>query len=206
MNRVCTQRAWRIVLALILSTGFACERSFAAELSSAEFHRAVYALAEKLLANSNSREEIESGEYAGAAAAHYRYEDSRYYDMQSGLLLARIRRDASNPQAIHIVEVNIYGADGKLQRDFGSVSLPWEPSLAVRTMINLHHYPAALHSFRQFDMYGDVVYESCVGRFENRALRLSLEGADIAAQAHTAAYHACFDGLSTQARAYLDPN
>lgn len=178
----------------------------AAPLSGPEFHRAVYTLAEQELAKVTTRVETETGEYAGSAAAQYRYIDSRYFDTQNGRLIARVRRDADKPQALHIIEVNIYNSEGKVIRDYGSISLPWAPQLPVRTMINLHQYPGELHSFRQFDMYGDAVYESCRGRWQNRPLRLDLEGADMAAQANTPAYHACFDGLNSQAQAYLNPH
>ncbi len=192
---------------LILAAGMsACASANAAPLAAPEFHRAVYALAEQELAKAPTRVETESGEYAGSAAAQYRYTESRYYDAQSGRLIARIRRDANKPEALHIIEVNIYDQQGKVVRDYGSISLPWAPQLPVRTMINLHHYAGELHSFRQFDMYGDAVYESCSGRFQNRPLRLDLEGAEIAAQANTPTYRACFDGLSSQALAYLNPH
>lgn len=192
---------------LVLAAGMcACTSAIAAPLTPPEFHRAVYTLAEQELGKTPTRVETEAGEYAGSAAAQYRYIDSRYYDVQSGRLIARIRRDANKPEALHIVEVNIYDSQGKVIRDYGSISLPWAPQLPVRTMINLHQYPGELHSFRQFDMYGDAVYESCSGRLQNRPLRLDLEGTEMEAQANTPNYHACFDGLSKQAQTFLNPN
>jgi hypothetical protein len=54
---------------------------------------------------------------------------------------------------VHIVEVNVY-ENGKLVRDYGSVTLPWAPLQPVRTFINLHHNNGRLHSFRQYDLFG----------------------------------------------------
>lgn len=173
----------------------------------AEFHRAVYALHERQIAQREIRTEEEKGNYEGAAAARYRYVDTRYYDKASDRLISRVRRDAAMADLIHIVEVNVYDAAGKLLRDFGSVSLPWAPLHPVRTFINLHHYNGALHSFRQYDLNGDVGYESCVGKLDDKAVRISLDGSDInAASASGAAYKACFDGMSKDWERYATPH
>lgn len=172
----------------------------------AEFHRAVYALHEQHTAQREIRTEEERGDYEGAAAARYRYVDTRYYDKASGRLISRIRRDAAMPEFIHISEVNVHDAEGRLIRDFGSISLPWAPSHPVRTFINLHHYNAGLHSFRQYDLTGQVGYEFCEGKLDNKPVRISLDGSDInAASIASAAYKACFDGMSKDWAQYATP-
>ena len=103
-----------------------------------DFHRAVYALHEKQIAQREIRIEEETGDYEGAAAARFRYVDTRYYDKASGNLISHIRRDAAMPELIHIAEVNVYDDAGKLVRDFGSVTLPWAPLHPVRTFIKAH--------------------------------------------------------------------
>ena len=140
----------------------------AAELTPQDFHRAVYALQQQQIAQHEIRTAEEAGDYEGAAAARYRYVDTRYYDAANGRLLSRVRRDADTPEHVHIVEVNIY-EHGKLVRDFGSLTLPWAPLQPTRTFINLHQYNGKLHSFRQYDFYGDVGYESCEGELGGKA-------------------------------------
>ena len=172
----------------------------------AEFHRAVYALHEQQTAQRELRITEERGDYEGAAAARYRYVDTRYYDAASGRLISRIRRDAAMPEFVHISEVNVYDATGKLLRDFGSVTLPWAPAHPVRTFINLHHYPAGLHSFRQHDLSGEIGYEFCEGKWDNKPARISLDGSDInAASTASTAYKACFDGLEKDWARYTTP-
>ena len=172
----------------------------------AEFHRAVYALHEQQTAQRELRITEERGDYEGAAAARYRYVDTRYYDAASGRLISRIRRDAAMAELVHIAEVNVYDAAGKLLRDFGSVTLPWAPAHPVRTFINLHHYHVGLHSFRQYDLSGDIGYEFCEGKWDNKPVRISLDGSDInAASTASAAYKACFDGLEKDWARYTTP-
>jgi hypothetical protein len=173
----------------------------------AEFHRAVYALHEQQIAQREIRTEEARGNYEGAAAARYRYVETSYYDMASGRLLSRVRRDAALPELIHIAEVNVYDDAGKLVRDFGSVTLPWSPLHPVRTFINLHHYNGGLHSFRQYDLIGEVGYEFCEGKLDNKPVRISLDGSDITPE-RTAipVYKACFDGMSKDWARYASPH
>jgi hypothetical protein len=174
--------------------------------SPAEFHRAVYALHEQQVAQRAIRTEKKNGSYEGAAAARYRYVDTRYFDPASGSLLSRVRRDAAKPEVVHIVETNVY-ENGKLVRDFGSISLPWAPLHPVRTFINLHHYNSGLHSFRQYDFSGQVEYEFCEGELAGKPVNISLDGTDInATNIATAAYKVCFDGMSKDWMQYRTPH
>lgn len=180
--------------------------SFAAPPPGPVFHQAVYALHEQQIAQQGVRTEEESGDYEGSAAARYRYVDTRYYNEQTGRLISRVRRDAATPEFVHIVEVNVY-EDGKLVRDFGSITLPWAPLNPVRTMINLHHYNGELHSFRQYDLFGQVVFESCEGKHNGQRVQIALDGADINEKSTgTAAYRACFDGVSKDWARYKTPH
>lgn len=180
--------------------------ALAAEPGPADFHRAVYALHERQVAQRAIRTAEEAGNYEGDAAARYRYVDTRYYDATTGRLLSRVRRDAARPEFVHVVEVNVY-ENGKLVRDFGSISLPWAPLQPVRTMINLHHYNGGLHSFRQYDFFGQVAYEFCEGKLNGTPVNIALDGSDInAASAGTVAYKSCFDGMDTGWAQYRTPH
>lgn len=180
--------------------------ALAAAPSPADFHRALYALHEQQIAQRAIRTEQETGDYEGAAAARYRYVDTRYYDASTGRPLSHVRRDAANPEFVHIVEVNVY-ENGRLVRDFGSISLPWAPLQPVRTMINLHHYNGGLHSFRQYDFFGQVTYEFCEGKLNGTPVSIALDGSDInAASTGTTTYKSCFDGVSADWAQYRTPH
>ncbi len=180
-------------LAMLCMVSFS---AFAAD-SPEDFHRAVYALHEQQIAQREIRVVEEKGKYEGVAAAGYRYVDTGYYDSVNGLLLSRVRRDAAMPEYVHSVEVYIY-ENGRLVRDFGSITLPWAPTQPVRTFINLHHYNDKLHSLRQYNFFGQVGYESCKGEWAGKPVRISLDESDInTASTGTPEYKACFDGMST---------
>lgn len=188
-----------ILLALLSCSAFAAP-------SPKDFHRSVYVLHEQQIAQREIRTEEEQGNYEGAAAARYRYVDTRYFDKASGRLISRVRRDAATPEFVHISEVNVYDATGRVIRDFGSVSLPWAPLHPVRAFINLHHYNGGLHSFRQYDLTGQVEYEFCEGKLDNKPVRISLDGSDISPErTASAAYKACFDGMSKDWAQYTTP-
>lgn len=177
-----------------------------AEPSPADFHRAVFRLHEQQIAQRQIRTEEESGDYEGSAAARYSYVDTRYYDAASGKLVSRVRRDADDSDLVHIVEANVY-EQGRLVRDFGSVSMPWKPQQPVRTFINLHHYNGGLHSFRQYDFYGQVGYEFCEGNLAGKPVRIGLDGSDINAESTaTPAYKACFEGMRKGWESFLEPH
>ena len=193
--------AWALCLASVPAT------SFAATPSGAEFHRAVYALLQQVVSQRPTRTEETEGAYIGSAAGRYRYDETRYFDAQTGRPLGRVRRDARVPDAIHISEVNIYDAAGRIVRDYGSIAMPWAPQNPDRTFINLHHYHGDLHSFRQYDIYGEVGYEACDGMLQGRKIHIALDGADIDPTTTASTdYKACFDGIEKNWRGYLTPH
>lgn len=177
-----------------------------AATNPAGFHQAIYALHEQQIAQHKIRTEQSEAQYEGAAAQRYAYVDTYYYDAVSSHLISRVRRDAAMPEYVHIIEVNIY-ENGRLVRDFGSLTLPWAPLHPTRTFINLHHYNGSLHSFRQYDFNGDIGYESCEGKFEGKPVRISLDGSDSNAKStSTAIYQACFKGINANWEQYKTPH
>ena len=192
----------KILLALL---GWITLPAFAAGTQS-DFHKDLYALHEQQTNGKKIRIQEEKADYEGAAAAGYRYVETSYYDADSGTLLSRIRRDAVRPENVHIAEVYLY-ENGKLVRDFGSITLPWSPERPVRTYINFHRYNGALHSVRQYDLTGEVSYESCKGDWNGKPVRLSLDNIDIdkATQAMPE-YKACFDGMIADWAQYKQPH
>lgn len=175
--------------------------------SRPEFHRAVYALHAQQLARHTVRTEETRGAYEGVAAAGYRYRITRYYDAASGRLLSQIQRDAALPEAIHIAEVNVYDAEGKVVRDYFSSAPPWRPLHPSHAYINLHHHNGGLHSFRQFELDGQVNYESCEGTLDGKPVRIAGDwsGTDGKTR-NTPEYRACFDGISADWARYASPH
>jgi hypothetical protein len=175
--------------------------------SRPEFHRAVYALHEQQIARHTIRTEETSGEYGGVAAAGYRYRITSYYNAGTGRLLSRIQRDAQVPGAIHIAEVNVYDADGRLVRDFFSSAPPWKPTHPSHAYINLHNHNGRLHSFRQYEIEGQVNYEFCEGVLEGKPVRIALDWSGIDQKTLASPeYRACFDGMSKDWARYTTPN
>lgn len=172
-----------------------------------EFHRLVYALHEQQITRHTVRTEEQIGEYQGVAAAGYRYRNTRYYDTATGRLLSRIQRDVGVPEAIHIAEVNIFDANGRLIRDFLSMASPWKPAYPSRALINLHHYNGRLHSYRQFELDGQVNYEFCEGELDGKRVRISLDWTDMNKESTaTPEYRMCFDNMSKDWEQYATPH
>ncbi|MBT9498309.1 MAG: hypothetical protein IV103_13905 [Zoogloea sp.] len=175
--------------------------------SRPEFHRAVYALHEQQLARHTVRTEETRGAYEGVAAAGYRYRITSYYDAATGRLLSRIQRDAALPEAIHIAEVNVYDAEGKVVRDYFSSAPPWRPLHPSHAYINLHHHNGALHSFRQFELDGQVNYEFCEGTLDGKPVRIAEDWSGIDESMRSSPeYRACFDGMSRDWARYAAPH
>jgi hypothetical protein len=194
------------IITLLWPLAFLVNAHAASADNPAAFHQRVIALQQQQLAGHQVRSTEEQGTYEGAAGRGYRYIDTRYYDTASGNLLSHVRRDASNAELVHIVEVNIF-EQGRLERDFGSITLPWSPLHPVRTFINLHQYNDALHSFRQYDYYGEVGYEFCEGKLAGSPVHISLDDTDInTASTASIAYKACFNGISKDWAQYKNPH
>lgn len=183
-----------------------CHSGLAAP-SAAEFHRAVYALHERQVARHTVKTSEKTGELGGVAAAGYHYLETSYFEAASGRLLSKVERNAERPEAIHATEVYLYDDTGNVIRDFISIALPWAPQQPVRTWINLHHYNGSLHSFRQFDLAGEVTYEFCEGELDGERVRISLDGSDIdATRTASPSYRACFAGLRNDWQQYTTPH
>lgn len=196
-----------IGIALLFAASLSPGITLAGSIDPPKFHQGLYQLHLRVIKDKQLRLVETEGKYQGSAAGEYRYRDTQYYDATSGRLLSHVIRDANSPEAIHIVEVNIYDDSGRIVRDFGSITLPASPAHPVRTFINFHQYNKDLHSFRQFDADGEVTYESCKGYYENRKVNISLDGLDIKpAETAKAEYKACFNGIESAWTAYAIPH
>lgn len=190
---------------LALTAWCVAEASLAAP-TRPEFHRLTYALHEKQVAQSTVRTTVETGKYNGVAAQGYTYQITSYFDARTGKLLSKVQRDAALPEAIHITEVNIYDNQGRVIRDYLSIAPPWKPTYPSHAYLNWHHYPNNLHSFRQFELDGQVNYEFCEGELNGKRVRISLPWEDMnKTTTSTPEYQACFGGMSPDWKPYLMP-
>lgn len=171
-----------------------------------EFQQAVIALHEQQIALQAVRTQKVERPYEGVAAKGSRYVETSYFEAASGRLLSRVRRDATRPFAVHVIEVNVHDDTGRVVRDYGSIAMPWSPQQPSISIINVHRHHEGLHSFRQFNLAGAVTYESCAGTLDGRRVSVSLDATDITPQVTASAdYQACFDGVAKDAAKYLMP-
>lgn len=191
---------------LLLVAALSPDMSLAASIDPVKFKQALFELHQQQVKDKQLRLEETEGQYNGKAAERYHYRDTKYYEVGSTRLLSHIRSDADSPETLHIIEIYVYDNTGRVVRDFASVSLPTSPAYPARTLLNFHRYNGELHSFRQFNEFGDVTYEDCAGLLKNRRLKLALDAADIKpAVTATLEYKACFDGMETEWGAYAIP-
>lgn len=194
-------------LAMLVGVCIAQQAMAVSGPSRPEFHRAVYALHEQQVAAHKTRTEETAGDYKGLAAAGYSYRLTSYFDAKTGKLLSRVQRDLHRPQDIHIVEVNVYDDKGRVIRDFLTYAFPWNPDHPASAYINLHHYNGALHSWRQFELYGEVNYEFCEGELNGKPVRIALYWDQIdEGITSTSEYRACFEGMRNDWKTYLTPH
>lgn len=200
-NYVC-----RLRLGLVLSMSVFLANPAVAD-SWPEFRGKVIALHEKLIKEKPVR--VEKGDvlpFEGEAAKGFSYQDFRYFDQADGRLISYVRRSPSTSTHVYEVEVYIYGDDGRLIRDYGVITLPWQLEHPARTYINLHDYPGGLRVFRQFDANGDFYYEACEGLLDGKKVALYLESIDVGPKLRaTPLYQACFGRLPMKPGKYLEP-
>jgi hypothetical protein len=155
-------------------------------------------------------EETISG-YGGVMNDMEYFRDIRAYDASSGKLLSSIKWETRNPDVLHMVDIYIYDDQGRLLREYNASYLPGHTNAPYETLINLHYHDGALHSFRQFDASGELLYQQCTGEFADEPVALAHEYydmpddlADVPAQLH-GVYRACFDEAPDSAHPYTDP-
>jgi len=154
------------------------------------------------------RKEVASGGYAHDPSF---FIEERYYSKDSGQLVSRICWERDNPEKLHTIEVNVHDKQGRVVRDYSAAYLPEYRNAPVQTLLNLHYYNGDLHSFRQYDAGGDLIYESCEGSWQGKNVQIHLDEDDMFGTAsedqamNSVAYKACFDGHSKRAGIYINP-
>lgn len=138
------------------------------------------------------------------------YREVSYFDGDSDRLLSRIRWTKDKPDEIHMIEIFVYDAQGRVSRDYLAAWLPDYRNAPVQTLINFHNYNDDLHAFRQFDASGALIYEQCQGRYFNEEVMLSIEEHELEQYRDESGqvfetYLACFEMLPKQLGEYEHP-
>ena len=159
------------------------------------------------LARHTVRIEKRFGEYGGESGKGYHFRETSYFDAGSGRLLSRVRTDRHRRDELQIVDVYVYDAEGRLQRDYSFTFLPWGRAAPLQTLINLHDRTAGLHAYRQYDASGNLLHEFCEGSLAGRQVRIVIwEDEPGKAVVDTDTYRQCFAGLPEHAGVDLVPH
>lgn len=169
----------------------------------------VYRLHRRQLEGRDIRESAQIGGYANTPRF---YREVEYRDADSGRLLSRIRWEREHPDRVHVIEVYVHDAKGRVLRDYTAAYLPHYRNAPTQTLISLHAYHGGLHAFRTFDASGARIFERCEGEEGGKAVSLMLDEAQIDDGLHGVAgpmqstlYQRCFAGLPQEAGRYLQP-
>lgn len=137
------------------------------------------------------------------------YREVSYYDATNGRMLSRIQWERETPTRIHAIEVFVYDDQGRVARDYSTWFLPRYRNAPRETNINLYTYGEGVRAWRQFDVFGNRMYERC--NAGDRVL-VELWGDDISrakddpkSVMHGADYRRCFQTLATTPGKYVVP-
>lgn len=151
--------------------------------------------------------------YGGGFANKEFYREISYFNKKTNKLISIIQWEINNPDTIHTIEVFLYDNKGRIKTDFYARYLPYARNSPVQTLINLHDYNDKLHSFRQFDANGELMYETCRGEFFDKKINLHLDDEEIIEfrtknddELLNEAYSSCFNNTPSTAQAYLQPS
>lgn len=151
-------------------------------------------------------------EYGGYAGMPDFYREVRYYDDATDKILSRIQWEVENKDQVHVIEVFVYGDQGKLKSDYLAAFLPKHRNAPIQTLINIHYQNDELHSFRQFDASGARIYEQCQGKFFGAPIFITLNEDEFeSTEKHiiqtlaSEEYLTCFEFTSGTVTPYFSP-
>jgi len=154
-----------------------------------------------------------TGGYGGSFANNNFYREISYYNSKTNQLLSKIQWEINQPDTIHTIEIYLYDKQGRVKCDFYARYLPNARNAPIQTLINLHNYSDNLHAFRQFDANGELIYETCRGKFFNETINLHLDDEEIlyfrtenSDELLNEAYTVCFLNVAKTASGYLNPS
>lgn len=137
------------------------------------------------------------------------YREVTYHDATTGRVLSRIQWERSTPSRIHAIEVYVYDDTGRVVRDYSAWFLPRYRNAPRETNINFYNYSDGTRAWRQFDVFGNRMYEKC---HAGERVLVELWGDDISraqddpkSVVHGPDYRRCFAMLATTPGKYVVP-
>lgn len=156
--------------------------------------------------------EESTGGYGGVTNNLEFYRAVRYFDKKTGKLLADIKWESENPDNLHTIDVYIYDAQGRIEREYSAAYLPVYRKAPYVTFINIHHYGDGLHGYRQFDFADNRLFEFCAGEYLSQQVHIVLDeyeipdsAAELPDAGQSAVYNACFGEIPTTVKSLLIP-
>ena len=137
---------------------------------------------------------------------HFR--DAEYRDANTDRLLSRIRWENKPSGLPEMIEIFFYDKQGRVSVDYMAIYMPGHRNAPFQALINVHGHDDALTAFRQFDAFGDRLFERCKGDFFGDTVDLFLDEMDIPPDPKDVSnelYVACFGLLPVTADKFLDP-
>lgn len=154
------------------------------------------------------RHEVRSEETIGGYAGLPKfYREVSYFDARTDRPLSRVRREISQPDTIHGIEIYFYDDRGRLEREYSASYLPEYRNAPIQTLVNIYGYNGELNSLRQFDASGARIFEHCRGTWFDEKILIALDEPLVATPdtlLESEAYFACFGRMPVTAGDYLD--
>lgn len=202
-----------IILALSLASGYLYAKSPEPTREDPEHIRRWNGFADHLLqlhqAITHDKQVKTVEKLGGYAGLPDFYREITYIDTATQRVLSRIQWETERSDTPHVIEVNVYNDQGQLVRDYLAAYLPYARNAPIQTLVNLHHYGADFHAFRQFDASGNLIYEQCLGKIQGKEVALRLWEQHLsdrsAAVFQQKDYKACFYGLLNELGPYANP-
>ena len=135
--------------------------------------------------------------------------EETFKDGASGRVLAKVRWIAETPGTAHMIEVFLHDAAGKLIADYYVSYLVDHRNAPMHALVNLHAANDGLQAFRQFDIFGELLFERCQGSFAGEAVDLNIDAFDPSFSKSglpAGLYAACFGALPEAPGAFAFPS
>jgi Flp pilus assembly protein TadD len=136
------------------------------------------------------------------------FREIEYTDKRSGKMLARIRWQRDQPELAQMIEIFLHDDQGRMQADYFVSYLIGHRNAPMFALINLYHGDDDLKAFRQFDIFGEKLFERCEGTYFDKVVDISID--EYAAGASTEnvpeeLLSACFGHLPSAPGKYVHP-
>jgi len=163
-----------------------------------------------VVARWKASERVETSSRSGGYARMPGYfVEETFKDGASGRVLAKVRWIAEQPDTAHMIEVFLHDTTGKLVADYYVSYLVDHRNAPMHALVNLHATNGGLQAFRQFDIFGELLFERCQGTFAGDAVDLNIDAFDPSfskSQLPAGLYAACFGALPDTPGAFAAPS